>query len=890
MVRVDGKGNGEPHPGAQPGQEVPARQRGDPRPAGPEPRRRARATSWPSWGPSGSGKTTLLNLLGGLDVPTSRHDHGGRRRDLARCRARKLTAWRARHVGLHLPDVQPHPGAHRVPERRAAAAADPALARPSGASTSRRRWRWSASPTACSHYPRQLSGGQEQRVAIARAIVTDPTLPALRRADRRPRPHERRRDHGAASTGWSHEHGKTVLMVTHDPRAAERAHAVLHLDKGVLVEASRRRRRGMKYLRLALGQPQAQEDPHGADARLVRGGAVPVRPAGGDPRGVLPGGVEVAGADRLVVINRTSLIQPLPISYRDRLLAGRPASQAVTFAIWFGGVYQDEQNFFPQFAIDPRRYRADVPGVRDPRRAVAGVPGRPRRAAWSARRPAKRFGWKLGDRIPIKGTIFPGTWEFNIRAHLHRDAPGRRHDAVLVPLRRTSTSAAPQWFKGAGRLVHRARRRPRRRGRRDQGHRRALRQLRRTRPRPRPRRRSPPRFVKQMGNIELLILAIGGVVFFTLLLVTGNTMAIAVRERTGELAVLKTVGFSDRCVLGAGAGRVAPDRRSGRRARRRCSAKAAVTGDLGRRRCPACFYLPPLAAWPAGSALALLVGLAAGLAAGAGGDAPAGGRRAAEGVRMAIPLVYNLRSVRQRWTLGAWWPCSASPARWRCSSPCWRWRSGFRATLVASGSPAQRHRPARRRHLRDGQRRVASSRSGSSRTRPASPARRGRPLVSAEVVVVAAFPLQDDRHRRQRPGARRLRRGSSQVRDGVQDRRRALLHARPRPSWWSGSNAAAHLRRASTSARPSSSAAAPGPWSGVFDAGGSAFDSEVWCDATVLNQTYQRPAEHLPVGDRAARLAATPSTRFKDALTADPRLTVQVERERRLLREAVAAR
>ena len=124
-------------------------------------------------------------------------------------------------------------------------------------------------------------------------------------------------------------------------------------------------------------------------------------------------------------------------------------------------------------------------------------------------------------------------------------------------------------------------------------------------------------FVEQMGNIEFLMLAIGGVVFFTLLLVTGNTMAMSVRERTGELAVLKTVGFGDRFVLVLVLAESLLDRRGGRRPRHRPgqgSSRWAAT--------------PPAACWPAstcrrwaiaaGLALALAVGLLAGLHPGAG--------------------------------------------------------------------------------------------------------------------------------------------------------------------------------------------------------------------------------------------------------------------------------
>ncbi|MGZ4899890.1 MAG: ABC transporter permease, partial [Candidatus Angelobacter sp.] len=129
------------------------------------------------------------------------------------------------------------------------------------------------------------------------------------------------------------------------------------------------------------------------------------------------GGVDIAGADRLVIINRTSIIQPLPLAYADKIRR-IPGVKEITYANWFGGVYQDERNFFPQFAIDTETYRAMFPEfamsdaewkafVADREGAVVGEDL------------VKRFHWKVGDRVPIRGTIFPGTREFNIRAIYH---------------------------------------------------------------------------------------------------------------------------------------------------------------------------------------------------------------------------------------------------------------------------------------------------------------------------------------------------------------------------------------------------------------------------------------------------------------------------------------
>jgi putative ABC transport system permease protein len=262
-------------------------------------------------------------------------------------------------------------------------------------------------------------------------------------------------------------------------------------------------------------------------------------------RGSFNQGVTVAGADRLIVLNRVSLMQPLPISYRDQIRQIQGV-KAVTFATWFGGVYQDERNFFPQIVIDPANWREMYDEF-----VIADADWtefmKDRQAALAGEDTVKRFGWKIGDRIPIKGTYIPGVWEFNLRG-IYKGSR-RDDDTTQFWLRRDYFEEnAPAYWKGiVGWYIVRI-----------------------TDPDAAPRvtaaidgrfANSPyetkteteksfaASFVKQIGNIEFLILSIGAVVFFTLLLVTGNTMAIAVRERTGELAVLKTVGFRDTIVL-----------------------------------------------------------------------------------------------------------------------------------------------------------------------------------------------------------------------------------------------------------------------------------------------------------------------------------------------------
>ena len=256
------------------------------------------------------------------------------------------------------------------------------------------------------------------------------------------------------------------------------------------------------------------------------------------------GGADAAGADRLDVINRVSLILPLPLSYRDRIIQV-PGVAGVTYATWFGGVYQDERNFFAQFAVDKDTWfdvYADYVVSPEGREAFM----RDRQACMVGRALAKRFGFKVGDRIPVRGTIWTGDWEFNVAGIYEGSRPDA--DTTGMFFRADYLEENRQFGKGTvGWYVVKLRN--------------PADAVRVTKAIDALFANSPfetltqtekafaASFVNQMGNIELLIMTIGLVVFFTLLLVTGNTMAIAVRERSGELAVLKTIGFSDPRVM-----------------------------------------------------------------------------------------------------------------------------------------------------------------------------------------------------------------------------------------------------------------------------------------------------------------------------------------------------
>jgi putative ABC transport system permease protein len=257
------------------------------------------------------------------------------------------------------------------------------------------------------------------------------------------------------------------------------------------------------------------------------------------------GGASIV-ADRLIVTNRVSLLNPLPLSYDDRILR-IPGVKYVTHLNWFAGVYQDERNTFPQFAVDTNNQRqvfSDyvIPDdqwnafLTDRQGAIAGV------------QTAERFHWKIGDRIPIKSTLYGGgTWEFNLVGLYHCKRPQDIANQFWFQWDYFEEKV-PQFNKGQVGFYFLRIANP------DDAVRVSSAIDAEFRNSPyETRTASESTFianrVKQFANIQFLIRSIGTVVLFTLLLVTGNTMAISIRERTAELAVFKAVGFSDRLLL-----------------------------------------------------------------------------------------------------------------------------------------------------------------------------------------------------------------------------------------------------------------------------------------------------------------------------------------------------
>lgn len=324
-------------------------------------------------------------------------------------------------------------------------------------------------------------------------------------------------------------------------------------------------------------------------------------------RGAFNQGLDVAGSDRLIVINKVSLIQPLPVAYQERL-ERIPGIKEVTHNNWFGGIYQDPKNFFAQLAIDDDTFHSMYPEFVIPEEQWKAYK-EDREGAIVGVKLAKRFGWKLGDRIPIKGTIFPGTWEFNIRAIYTGKRPADDTTQFWFHYKYLEERENQYWHGLVGWYVVKV-------DNPDNSVRiaKAIDTTFANSPwetKTDTEKAFAASFAKQAGNISFLIMSIGVVVFFTLLLVAGNTMAIAVRERIRELAVLKAVGFSDTFVLllvvfesvvvaaiGGGVGLV-------------LAKLFTLNGDPTGGMLP--FFYLPAAAIALGAVLALAVGFAAGI-------------------------------------------------------------------------------------------------------------------------------------------------------------------------------------------------------------------------------------------------------------------------------------
>ena len=261
-------------------------------------------------------------------------------------------------------------------------------------------------------------------------------------------------------------------------------------------------------------------------------------------------GVDVTGADRLVLRHKVSFSILLPESYLGRIEA-TPGVVEATHASWFGGIYQEPKNFFPQMAVEPEGYLTLYPEFRLPEEQKQAWLA-DRTAAIVGRSTAERFGWKIGDRIPIRATVWrkadgSSAWEFNLVGIY--DGAESATDTTQFLFHYDYFDEARAFAKGqVGWYIIRIND-P---ARADEIVRRIDVQFANSfyETKTSTEKAFIQGFAKQIGNIGAIIGGILTAVFFTILLVAGNTMMQSVRERTAELAVLKTVGFSNRLVLG----------------------------------------------------------------------------------------------------------------------------------------------------------------------------------------------------------------------------------------------------------------------------------------------------------------------------------------------------
>jgi len=260
-------------------------------------------------------------------------------------------------------------------------------------------------------------------------------------------------------------------------------------------------------------------------------------------------GIDVAGLDRLVVRHKVSIIQPLPESYKSRMEAMAGVSKAV-FGTWFGGIYQKPSNFFAQVPVVPEEFMEMFPEyllTDEEKQAWLAT----RTGAVVGRTTADRFGWKVGDRIPIQATIWSKkdgseTWEFDLVGIYEGAEKGTdasqfffRHD--YFDESRAFGEGVVGWYwvkidnpEDAARIATQI----------DDEFANSPNET-----KTEPEGAFVKGFAEQIGNIGAIMTFILSAVFFTILLVAGNTMAQAVRERIQELAVLKAVGYTDRTVM-----------------------------------------------------------------------------------------------------------------------------------------------------------------------------------------------------------------------------------------------------------------------------------------------------------------------------------------------------
>ncbi|MCX7556193.1 ABC transporter permease [Xanthomonadaceae bacterium JHOS43] len=261
-------------------------------------------------------------------------------------------------------------------------------------------------------------------------------------------------------------------------------------------------------------------------------------------------GGSVDGANRLVVASRLSITQTLPIRLLQQI-EGVPGVRQATYAMWFGGIYQDMRNFFPNFSVAPNYFEVytEYEAPSDQVEAFKNT----RTAAAVGEALALKHGWKIGDTIPMQATIFPrdgsNDWPLQLTTIFKAKDRARAGEENQLVMNWSYFDEANDYIKNQVSWFTVVLDDPAQASQVAQAID-ALSANSDHETKSQTESAFQQAFAKQFADIGLIVTAIMGAVFFTLVLLTGNTMAQAVRERVPELATLKTLGFTDASVLG----------------------------------------------------------------------------------------------------------------------------------------------------------------------------------------------------------------------------------------------------------------------------------------------------------------------------------------------------
>ena len=257
----------------------------------------------------------------------------------------------------------------------------------------------------------------------------------------------------------------------------------------------------------------------------------------------LEAAVEVGSETRLITTNATSIVFPVPQAYEPRLRAVEGV-EGVSWANWFGGYYRDPQDFFAQFPVDADTFFPLYPEITVPPDQMQAFL-RERTAALVGADLMRRYGWKLGQTVTLKGTIYPGDWPFVIRGVYDTTTPYIDKSSLYFHyeylFERTERQAEPGWYILKLGDPDRA---PTVAKRIDDMFRNSSHATKTA-----TERAFQASFVTMWGNVGFFLNAIGLAVFFAILLVAANTMMMAARERTTEYAVLKALGYGEKLVF-----------------------------------------------------------------------------------------------------------------------------------------------------------------------------------------------------------------------------------------------------------------------------------------------------------------------------------------------------